>query len=106
MPGTDRKIFTDSRASGNEISPDCPILCVPPIFSHRFNGGVFFPAQTVEALVEAIGAFESQQDAFTPEACRNNALRFSEQRFRDEFSTYLERRKQEFDAERSPGFRD
>ncbi|QYU68236.1 glycosyltransferase [Leptolyngbya sp. 15MV] len=47
----------------------------------RAETGVLFPAQTAEAIVDAVRRFETL--AIPPEACRANAERFSEQAFRD-----------------------
>jgi glycosyltransferase involved in cell wall biosynthesis len=46
--------------------------------------GLLFSRQTVEAIIAAVETFEAE-GAITPEACRNNALRFSELRFHREF---------------------
>ena len=49
--------------------------------------GVFFEEQTVDALCEAVERFEAlAPGVITPEACRQNAERFSVARFRKEFS--------------------
>jgi glycosyltransferase involved in cell wall biosynthesis len=52
--------------------------------------GVFFDAQTPEALERAVRFFEAHLDEFEPEACRSNAERFEEERFRRVFQTTLE----------------
>ncbi|MGQ0504858.1 MAG: glycosyltransferase [Myxococcaceae bacterium] len=39
--------------------------------------GLFFDAQTVDALVDALRRFESWKKTFQPQAARDNALRFS-----------------------------
>ena len=52
--------------------------------------GVFFATQSVEAIKGAVARFEAETSLITPQACRNNALRFSEDRFRQEFSFYVE----------------
>lgn len=52
--------------------------------------GVFFHKQSVASLCEAVDEFESHINAFTPTACRNNALRFSPERFRLEFQDFVE----------------
>lgn len=51
--------------------------------------GVFFYEQTVESLCSALEEFESSIDEFSPVKCRENALRFSPERFRDEFSAFV-----------------
>lgn len=48
--------------------------------------GVLFERQTVGAIVDAVTTFESQSGAISPQACRENAMRFSEARFHREFS--------------------
>ena len=52
--------------------------------------GVFFMEQTVEAIKDAVGQFEAKDGGFTPEHCRENALRFSVDRFRKEFTDLVE----------------
>jgi glycosyltransferase involved in cell wall biosynthesis len=59
--------------------------------------GLFFEAQTVPALLEAVTHFEALQaqthgKAFSSGACRRNAERFSETRFKREFRDYVEQR--------------
>lgn len=58
--------------------------------SSEMPTGVFFPEQTVEAIKQAVGYFESVEGDITPQACRENALRFSPDRFRREFRDYVE----------------
>ncbi len=53
--------------------------------------GVFFAEQSVAAVVEAVQLFEREGAAITPEACRDNALRFAPERFREEFMAFVER---------------
>ncbi len=53
--------------------------------------GVFFHEQTASAIQEAVAQFENLHGQITPWACRNNALRFSVERFRKEFSDFVER---------------
>lgn len=54
--------------------------------------GVFFEAQTVEALVHAMQRFEASAHRFDPKALRAHAERFDRPRFRDEVRRYLEAR--------------
>ena len=49
--------------------------------------GLFFDAQTADSLVEAVDRFEGMQ--FDPLACRRQAERFSEPRFRQEIKDFL-----------------
>ena len=58
--------------------------------------GVFFENQTVDSLCKAVDLFESECDQITPEACRGNAERFSEERFRREFQSFVLERWQAF----------
>ena len=53
--------------------------------------GVFFDAQTEDALIAAVERFEREGHVITPQACRANAERFSPERFRREFSGLVER---------------
>lgn len=52
--------------------------------------GVFFDAQTLEALEESVRLFEAHGDGFRPQVCRRNAERFGQDRFRSEFLSVLE----------------
>lgn len=51
--------------------------------------GVFFDAQTPEAIAEAVRTFERHRSRIQADACRENAQRFSAPRFRDEFSAFV-----------------
>lgn len=74
-----------------------------PVIAYRAGGAtetmiddetcLFFDTQTPESLVQALQDFDDAQ--FDPQVCRNNALRFSIDRFRDELGEYIERRWQE-----------
>lgn len=48
--------------------------------------GFLFDRQTPEAIVDAVEAFEAGTVGIAPEACRENAMRFSEPRFHREFA--------------------
>ena len=48
---------------------------------HAAATGVFFRAQTPDAVVRALDDFEANAERITPEACRQNALRFSTPHF-------------------------
>lgn len=50
--------------------------------------GVFFEEHTPEAIKEAVERFEKNSDFFSPEQCREHALRFSPDRFRREFAAH------------------
>jgi glycosyltransferase involved in cell wall biosynthesis len=52
--------------------------------------GVFFPRQDIASLIEAVHRFELHADRFDPGDCRTNAERFSTERFRREFASYVQ----------------
>lgn len=54
--------------------------------------GLFFYRQDVESLVEAVSNFESLYNSILPENCRENALKFSVERFRKEIKHYIEQK--------------
>jgi glycosyltransferase involved in cell wall biosynthesis len=54
--------------------------------------GLFFPEQTVESLRNAVWRFEQESGRIHATACRQNALRFSAERFREQLGTYVQRR--------------
>jgi len=53
--------------------------------------GLFFAEQTIEGLQAAIREFEAVAGDFNPVVIRQNALRFSVERFRDEFALEVAR---------------
>lgn len=58
--------------------------------------GLFFYEQSVTAIIKALETFELKKDMIQPMACRENALRFSPERFRMEFSGFVDRAWTEF----------
>ena len=52
--------------------------------------GVFFNRQHVDDIISAVEYFENNQKKFSPEKIRENALRFSIERFKIEFKTFIE----------------
>lgn len=52
--------------------------------------GVFFYDQNVSSIVEAVRVFENEHHRILSSACRQNALRFSPERFRREFVNFVE----------------
>jgi len=50
--------------------------------------GVFFESQSIESIVDAVRRFE--QVPISPRVCRENAMRFSVERFLGEFKAYVE----------------
>ena len=51
--------------------------------------GVFFPEQSVPALQAAVETFERDSSRILPVTCRESALRFSAERFRQEFGEFV-----------------
>lgn len=58
--------------------------------------GLLFPEQTVESLMEAVQMFEQKQFLFDAEKISHHADQFSSERFRQELSTYIDRKWTEF----------
>jgi glycosyltransferase involved in cell wall biosynthesis len=52
--------------------------------------GIHFAAQTVESIASAVGEFERAR--ISPAACRENAEAFSEERFRENFGSFVDRK--------------
>jgi glycosyltransferase involved in cell wall biosynthesis len=52
--------------------------------------GLFFDEQTEQDVIAAVDLFEQNMHRFTAEACTTNAARFSEHRFRQEFSEFVD----------------
>lgn len=62
--------------------------------------GIFFGQQTVTSLRDAVDEFEKTQSLFTPNACRENAERFSRARFDQEFRNFVEEKWSLFTTEK------
>mgnify|MGYP001170173512 CR=1 FL=1 len=58
--------------------------------------GLLFDEQTIASLSDAVKRFETMTPH--PEACRENALRFSPVRFRREFTTFVDSEWEKFEA--------
>lgn len=58
--------------------------------------GLFFQEQTVAAIVDAVHRFEKIERRFSAETIRQHALRFSEERFKDEFNRFVKEKLDEF----------
>ena len=64
--------------------------------------GVFFYEQNIEALHQAVQQFESEVcHKISPLACRENALRFSPERFHEQFKTFVDKAWVEFKQNQS-----
>ncbi len=62
--------------------------------------GVHFMEQSVESLLEAVEKFENNIDSFEPKKIRENALRFSKERFEKEIKEFVEEKYEVFKKER------
>lgn len=51
--------------------------------------GVFFDRQTVAGVVSAVERFETDREVFSPAACRENAMRFAPEVFRERFGSFV-----------------
>ena len=58
--------------------------------------GLFFDSQTTNAIKNSIAEFETHEGKFLPVYCRENAMRFSSERFRREFHLFVEKKYDEF----------
>jgi glycosyltransferase involved in cell wall biosynthesis len=65
--------------------------------------GLFFGEQSVTAIVEAVRRFERVGDVIKPEDCRDNAMLFSQERFRTVFKTFVEEQWQAFQQNKQGG---
>ncbi|MGX1957891.1 glycosyltransferase family 4 protein [Serratia proteamaculans] len=63
--------------------------------------GVFFEEQTVSSLIDAVLKFDSIQDEILSADCRNHAIKFSSERFRNEMHDYIESKWSEFKNEKT-----
>lgn len=52
--------------------------------------GLFFDQQTPESLIDAVRRFEAECHRIDPAVCHDNALRFSPDRFREEFKAFVD----------------
>lgn len=60
--------------------------------------GLFFEQQTIESLALAIEQFENNISVFSAQTCVDNAQQFSETRFRQEFTSFVETEYQKWSA--------
>lgn len=67
------------------------IVPLPEVECADPSTGVFFYEQSVPAIIAAVERFEEADAFITPDACRENALRFAPERFRTEFTAFVER---------------
>ena len=62
--------------------------------------GVFFDAQSADAIAGAVRTFEHNAARIDARSCRENAQRFSAQRFREAFSAFVAARYDAFRTSR------
>lgn len=60
--------------------------------NHPNPTGVLFDAQTPEDLIAAVNLFEISSSVLNAHECRDNAIRFSTERFNNEFTDFIESR--------------
>lgn len=82
------------------IAPIEAQACGTPVIAYGRGGaletirdgesGLFFEEQTPRSLMDAVFRFEEQEASFKPEICRENALRFSNERFDHEFQQAMD----------------
>jgi glycosyltransferase involved in cell wall biosynthesis len=53
--------------------------------------GIFFSEQNVHSIIDAVGQFERESESIMASTCRMNALRFSEEKFRHNFTAAVDR---------------
>lgn len=58
--------------------------------------GVFFREQSEQSLIEAVNSFEKYMDHFDSSLIRKNVERFSQARFRNEYSEFVNNKYEEF----------
>jgi glycosyltransferase involved in cell wall biosynthesis len=51
--------------------------------------GILFPEQTTGSIIDAVARFEALEAGFSAAACRENALRFKEETFRETMTTLI-----------------
>lgn len=63
------------------------------VLSYRHSDkptGLFFYKQKVDQVIEAVDEFEQNEVLFKPEHCREHAIHFSPDRFKDEFKRFVD----------------
>lgn len=65
-------------------------------YGESHSTGIFFQEQSVTSLLEAVQQFELVRESIDPNDCRNNALRFSAERFHRELDEYIKAKWNDF----------
>ncbi len=58
--------------------------------------GIFFHRQDVKSIIEAVSYFEKIEDTFDPIYIRQNAMRFSKNRFKEQFKKAVDQKLKDF----------
>jgi len=97
--------LVEAQASGTPViayGAGGALEIVRDIRQHSDNGtGLFFRAQTLESLIEAVKIFEKSQGAFSPQRNRLNAAAFAPKTFSDRFLSFLEYCYQDYQSQLS-----
>lgn len=67
----------------------------------EFATGIFFEKQSVESLISTVEKFSEICDSIKPIDCRNNSIRFSNQRFQKEIDDYIKNKWEIFQLKKS-----
>lgn len=111
------KAFVFAAEEDFGITPIEAQACGTPVIAYRKGGavetlrglssdaptGVFFEEQTEEAIIQAVHEFETHGDKISVQACRKNALRFTAERFRQEFMTCVQKHVEAFERTQTNG---
>jgi glycosyltransferase involved in cell wall biosynthesis len=98
------KAFVFASREDFGIAPLEAQACGTPVVAHSQGGvaetiigcpapdatGLLFDAQTSDGVVAAVQLFETSEEQFDPQACRRNAERFGQERFRRTFKAAVE----------------
>jgi glycosyltransferase involved in cell wall biosynthesis len=98
------KAFVFAAEEDFGITPVEAQACGTPVIAYEKGGvletvrgleyelptGVFYETQNLESLIDAVVLFEKEHSRISAQACRTNALRFSPERFREEFKASVD----------------